>query len=151
MNPALTIFGKIRIPFAVSPRVLAAGAETYKACSAAWASDSKPFGDAAPAGPDPIEAMIVIARARTGATNRVFLDMALSISDRDRRRPLQSRQNSEISPAPSRSLGTMFTQALAISMGRSSYAQMLPRVTRRTTVGHRVRKGRASRAAPFSS
>jgi hypothetical protein len=46
MRPALVIFGKTSIPFAVAPIALAPGDVEYNDCSAAFASWSS---DAAPA------------------------------------------------------------------------------------------------------
>src|SRR5262245_49552074 len=78
MNPALTMFGKTRMPLAFAARVLAAGVELYRARSAAWTSESTPSGAAAPAKQGPVEAMAPIVRISAVVTMRRCLGMFLS-------------------------------------------------------------------------
>src|SRR5438132_12721935 len=80
MNPALTMFGKTMMPLAASPSVLAVGVEPYKDLSAAWASDSKPSGEAARAGLGASEAMTPIASATTDTTTYACLNIGILLT-----------------------------------------------------------------------
>src|SRR5438445_11116501 len=80
MNSALTMFGKAMMPLAASPGVLAVGVERYKDLSAAWASDSKPSGEAARAGLGASEAMTPIASATTDTTTYACLNIGILLT-----------------------------------------------------------------------